>query len=56
MFRLFDLAKRRAVSEDKFGATFVLGRRSAGFDIQTGSILNPFSLSELADFKCPERL
>lgn len=56
MFRLFDLAKRRAVSDDKFGATFVLGRRSAGFDIQTGSILNPFSLSELADFKCPERL
>lgn len=56
MFRLFDLAKRSAVSEDKFTATFVLGKRSAGFEVQTGSVLNPFTLSELSSFKCPERL
>lgn len=56
MFKLFDEAKQRAASEDKFGAVFSLGKRSASFEIQTGSVLNPFSLPELSSFKCPERL
>jgi type VI secretion system protein ImpL len=56
MFRLFDLAKRDAASEDKFRATFALGGRSAVFDIQTGSVLNPFSLAELQSFECPDSL
>ncbi len=56
MFRLFDIARRDEESEAKFKATFKLGGRSATFDIQTGSVLNPFSLAELGSFRCPERL
>lgn len=56
VFRLFDQATIKKVSEDKFNATFQLGKRWAAFDVQTGSVLNPFSLPDLADFRCPERL
>jgi type VI secretion system protein ImpL len=56
MFELFELAKRKQISEDKFRATFNLGKRSVSFDVQIGSVLNPFSLPEIASFKCPESL
>lgn len=56
MFRLFDLARRSAASENEFTATFNFGRRSAGFNIVVGSVLNPFTLPDLAEFRCPERL
>lgn len=56
MFELFEKAKREKVSDDKFRATFVLGNRRASFDVQTGSVLNPFSLPEIDKFRCPERL
>jgi type VI secretion system protein ImpL len=56
MFELFEKAKREKVSDDKFRATFILGNRRASFDVQTGSVLNPFSLPEIAKFRCPERL
>jgi type VI secretion system protein ImpL len=56
MFRLFDIAARAKASEDKFQATFALGGRSAAFSIQTGSVLNPFTLPELSAFKCPDKL
>lgn len=55
-FRLFDLADRRAAGDDKFRATFDLGGRRASFDVQTGSVLNPFSLPEIETFQCPESL
>jgi type VI secretion system protein ImpL len=56
MFELFELAKRKQISDDKFRATFNLGKRSVSFDVQIGSVLNPFSLPEIAQFKCPEGL
>ena len=55
-FRLFDLAERDAAGDDKFRATFDLGNRSASFDVQTGSVLNPFSLPQIEAFECPESL
>ena len=56
VFRLFDEAKVDAATDDKFRATFRLGDRSATFDVQTGSVLNPFSLPELQAFRCPQEL
>ncbi len=56
MFRLFDLASRSRSTGDRFRAKFSVRGRSASFDVQTGSILNPFSLQELSKFRCLERL
>jgi type VI secretion system protein ImpL len=56
MFRLFDLADRKLLGDDKFRASFLVGKRGATFDVQVGSVLNPFSLPEISKFQCPERL
>ncbi|MCG7504039.1 type VI secretion system membrane subunit TssM [Mesorhizobium retamae] len=56
MFRLFDMARRKNTSENTFTATFAFGKRYAGFNVVVGSVLNPFNLSDLAEFRCPERL
>lgn len=56
VFRLFDMASRKSRSDNEFTATFSMGRRSAGFQVVVGSVLNPFNLSDLAEFRCPERL
>jgi type VI secretion system protein ImpL len=56
MFRLFDIADRKTVNENSFRASFSLSDRKAIFDIQVGSVLNPFTLSEISKFQCPERL
>ncbi|MBH0237511.1 type VI secretion system membrane subunit TssM [Methylobrevis albus] len=55
LFRLLDtgsvLKKGDAIS-----ASFVVGGREASFQFSTGSLLNPFSLPALRDFKCPSGL
>ena len=56
MFRLFDLAQRKAASEDQFTASFRMGSRAASFDVRVGSVLNPFTLKALRTFRCPDAL
>lgn len=54
--RLFDVAQKTALSPDRFRARFNHDGRSATFDVQIGSILNPFSTEVLNAFSCPESL
>ena len=52
-FRLFDEADITNEGEDLFRARFASSGQTAEFDIQFGSVLNPFRLKALSDFTCP---
>jgi len=52
-FRLFDAAKVTVEGPDLFRARFEDSGRTAEFDVQFGSVLNPFRLQALSDFSCP---
>ncbi|NLS00942.1 type VI secretion system membrane subunit TssM [Rhizobium sp. P38BS-XIX] len=52
-FRLFDAAKVTVEGPDLFRARFENEGRTAEFDVQFGSVLNPFRLQALSDFSCP---
>lgn len=52
-FRLFDAAKIDTNGGDLFRASFNQGGQSAEFDVQFGSVLNPFRLEALSAFSCP---
>jgi len=54
--RLFDAAEKTPLSADRFRALFNYNGHSAGFEIQVGSILNPFTTDVLGAFRCPDRL
>ncbi|WP_182084179.1 type VI secretion system membrane subunit TssM [Aureimonas sp. ME7] len=51
--RLFDAADRETLSDDRFRARFTVSGKSAEFDVQVGSILNPFATDALSGFRCP---
>lgn len=52
-FRLFDDAKIEGQTGDILRARFENGGQVAEFDIQFGSVLNPFRLDALSRFSCP---
>lgn len=52
-FRLLDDAQISSQSGDMLRARFENSGQSAEFDIQFGSVLNPFKLDALAKFTCP---
>ncbi|MGG6897771.1 type VI secretion system membrane subunit TssM [Rhizobium sp. BR 315] len=52
-FRLFDAAKVTVQAPDLFRARFEDKGQTAEFDVQFGSVLNPFRLPALSDFSCP---
>ncbi|MDK4741186.1 type VI secretion system membrane subunit TssM [Rhizobium sp. CNPSo 3464] len=52
-FRLFDGAKITMQGPDLFRAQFDNAGQAAEFDVQFGSVLNPFRLQALSDFTCP---
>lgn len=52
-FRLFDEADIANEGEDLFRARFTSAGQTAEFDVQFGSVLNPFRLKALSDFTCP---
>jgi type VI secretion system protein ImpL len=54
-FRLFDQATLAQEDGDSFRARFGNGQFEAEFDVQFGSVLNPFRLQALSDFSCPEQ-
>ncbi|TRL41318.1 type VI secretion system membrane subunit TssM [Rhizobium straminoryzae] len=55
-FRLFDRAKLSQGSQPNlFRAVFQKGEQTAQFDVQFGSVLNPFRLPALDTFSCPGR-
>ena len=52
-FRLFDRANISNKGDDLFRARFANGDNEAEFDVQFGSVLNPFRLKAISDFACP---
>ena len=57
LFRLFDAAQVRDTNvSDRKRLIFSIGGRIAMFDLQSGSVINPFALAALSDFSCPSSL
>ncbi|UHD16098.1 type VI secretion system membrane subunit TssM [Thiocapsa bogorovii] len=56
-FRLLDSSNMRSTSQQElFRVGFSLAGFSAQFDLRAVSVRNPFKLSELRGFRCPDRL
>ena len=54
LFRLFDHGTlRQTGSADRYNLDFVLGNRTASFEIRAGSVLNPLAPGLLRAFSCP---
>jgi type VI secretion system protein ImpL len=54
-FRLLDSAEIRNTNvSDRKRVIFSVGGRIAIFQMQSGSVINPFALAALSKFKCPE--
>ncbi len=51
--RLFDASQTTRISDDRFRARFTTQGLSAEFEVQVGSILNPFATDALESFRCP---
>lgn len=49
-------ASSRNQSGDTLRATFMVGGRNITYDFTINAITNPFTMSELRDFKCPQSL
>jgi type VI secretion system protein ImpL len=55
LFRLLDAAEIRKTNvSDRKRVIFNVGGRIAIFGMQSGTVLNPFALPALAEFKCPQ--
>ncbi|MDP9837043.1 type VI secretion system protein ImpL [Neorhizobium huautlense] len=52
-FRLFDSANITSQGDDLFRARFTQAGKTAEFEVQFGSVLNPFRLAALNAFACP---
>jgi type VI secretion system protein ImpL len=46
----------KASSSDRLIATFQSAGRKASWEIQASSVVNPFMMKELEQFRCPGRL
>jgi type VI secretion system protein ImpL len=54
LFRLFDKGTlRQTGSADRYLLDFILGDRTASFEIRAGSVINPLVPGLLRDFRCP---
>ncbi len=55
-FRLLDAASVRSTASDRKRVIFNVGGRLATFDMQSSSVINPFSLAALSKFSCPKSM
>jgi type VI secretion system protein ImpL len=55
---LFRMIRRAAALNqgDSVGVNFNIGGRNASFNVQASSVLNPFTLAALGEFRCPRAL
>ncbi len=54
LFRLFGQGSLTQTDQaDRYMLSFTVGNRHASYEIQAGSVLNPFAPGVLRDFKCP---
>jgi type VI secretion system protein ImpL len=56
-FRLLDAAQIEPTGDAaRVHATWTVGGRKVSYDIEAGSVVNPLTLRELREFRCPSRL
>jgi type VI secretion system protein ImpL len=55
-FRILDKADLKATSSDRLIATFESAGRKSSWEIQASSVVNPFMMKDLEQFRCPGRL
>jgi len=56
-FRVLDSANVKSTSRpERYNVTFDVGGRKARYELHASSTYNPFHLSELLKFRCPEKL
>jgi type VI secretion system protein ImpL len=55
-FKVLDQSKLQRISMSTFHVTFQIGGYSAIYELRADSVSNPFGLSELQRFRCPESL
>lgn len=55
-FRILDRSSLIRVNHELYRATFLLNGLGVTFDLDALSVRNPFGLTELRNFRCPERL
>jgi len=55
-FRLLDQATMETISSDKLLATFDVSGRKVTWEIQASSVVNPFVIKQLQQFRCPNSL
>jgi type VI secretion system protein ImpL len=53
---MLDQAKLKSLSSDKIRVTFDISGRNATWDIHASSVVNPFRISQLQNFRCPGNL
>ena len=53
-FRILDRATKRTKSPDRFVATFESDGRRADYEIRASSVVNPFIMRDLRNFRCPQ--
>jgi len=57
LFRMFDRGRlQRGPQPERFRVTFDFDGRAVAFEVNAGSVQNPFRLPELQAFNCPTRL
>ncbi|WP_405402653.1 type VI secretion system membrane subunit TssM [Paracoccus sp. Ld10] len=54
--QFLDAANYREQRGDTLRATFVLGGRNVTYDFTINAVANPFTMSELRDFQCPQSI
>ncbi|MCP4040635.1 MAG: type VI secretion system membrane subunit TssM, partial [Gammaproteobacteria bacterium] len=55
-FRFLDQSRLDAVSDDLVEVTFDVEGRKIRYEIQASSVINPFNLKGLHEFRCPSRI
>ena len=55
-FRMLDNADLKATSSDRLIATFKSSGRKSSWEIRADSVVNPFMMKQLEQFRCPGRL
>jgi type VI secretion system protein ImpL len=56
LFKLIDAAGPPSYIGDRLNTSFLFGRRTLTFGLQTGSSLKPLTLPALREFRCPTQL
>jgi len=55
-FRILDQAELESLTSDKIRATFEVSGRKATWEIHASSVINPFMIKQLQNFRCPGSL